>query len=80
MTTDATAEVILALLAERAPDATICPSEAARALDPEDWRGRMDDVRAAAARLAAAGVIEVTQGGAVVDPGAARGPIRLRRA
>ncbi len=59
---------------------TMCPSEVARALDPEDWRPLMDEVRAAAARLVATGDIEVTQGGEVVDPATARGPIRLRRA
>ena len=57
---------------------TMCPSEVARALS-DDWRPLMDDVRAAAGRLVASGDIEVTQGGAVVDPATARGPIRLRR-
>jgi hypothetical protein len=56
----------------------MCPSEVARAL-ADDWRPLMDEVRAAAARLVASGDIEVTQGGTVVDPETARGPIRLRR-
>ncbi len=66
------------LLARRAPGATICPSEAARALDPEGWRAHMDAVRAVAFGLADRGELEVTQGGEVVDGRAARGPIRLR--
>jgi hypothetical protein len=67
------------LLDRRRPDASICPSEAARALDPEGWRGLMPAARAAAGRLAAAGTVEVTQGGEVVDVATARGPVRVRR-
>jgi hypothetical protein len=39
----------------------------------------MPAARAAAGRLAAAGAVEVTQGGAVVDVATARGPVRVRR-
>jgi hypothetical protein len=67
------------LLADRRAGASICPSEAARAVDPEGWRGLLPDARAAAGRLAAAGRVEVTQGGAVVDAATARGPVRVRR-
>ncbi len=74
-------ETINALLDARAADATICPSEVARALWPEaGWRERMDDVREVAFALADDGELEVTQGGEVVDGRSARGPIRLRRA
>jgi hypothetical protein len=38
----------------------------------------MDDVRAAAARLADRGEVDVTQRGQRVDAGTARGPIRIR--
>lgn len=69
---------VLELLAARAHGATICPSEAARAVDPQRWRERMEDARAAARRLVAKGLLEVTQRGHVVDPDRARGPIRLR--
>jgi hypothetical protein len=68
-----------ALLDRRRPDASICPSEAARAVDPEGWRKLMPAARAAAGRLAAAGEAEVTQGGEVVDAATARGPLRIRR-
>jgi hypothetical protein len=68
------------LLDRRRPDASICPSEAARARDPEGWRELMPAARAAAGRLAAAGAAEVTQGGQVVDVATAHGPVRVRRA
>lgn len=69
------------LLAARAKDATICPSEAARRVggpDEDSWRPLMEPARSAARRLVAAGRIEIIQGGRVVDPSSARGPIRLR--
>ncbi len=68
-----------ALLDDRRPGATICPSEAARAVDPEGWRELMPAARAAAGRLAPAGRVEVTQRGEVVDVATARGPVRVRR-
>ncbi len=71
---------IRALLAARAADATICPSEAARAVGGEDWRDLMEPARRAARRMVDAGDVEITQRGAVVDPSTARGPIRIRRA
>ena len=67
------------LLDRRRPEATICPSEAARAVDPDGWRDLMPEARAAAGRLADAGIAEVTQGGEVVDVRTARGPVRIRR-
>ena len=69
---------ILALLSQRNAGATICPSEAARAVAPDDWRPLMEPARRAARRLVAAGKIEITQGGRAVDPSRAKGPIRLR--
>lgn len=72
-------QVIDRLLDGRRPGASICPSDAARDLDPEGWRDLMPAARAAAGRMAAEGSVEVTQGGAVVDVAAARGPVRIRR-
>ena len=78
--TDAALErAILDLLGDRAPPATICPSEAARLVDGERWRDLLEPARRAARRLAAAGRVEITQGGRVVDPSSFRGPIRIRR-
>jgi hypothetical protein len=73
-------DAIRALLAERAADASICPSEAARRVGGEDdWRALIERARAAARRLVARGEIEMTQRGSRVDPSTARGPVRLRR-
>ena len=70
---------ILDLLDARAVSGTICPSEAARVIDPEGWQDLMEPARQAARRLVAAGDVEITQGGHVVDPSTAKGPIRIRR-
>ena len=71
-------ESIRSLLAART--GTICPSDAARAVGDDDtWRELMEPARRAARRLVAAGEVEITQGGHVVDPSTAKGPIRIRR-
>ena len=78
---EALERAIVALLDRRARGATICPSDAARAVhdgDDEGWRDLMEPARRAARRLVAAGRVEITQGGRVVDPSTARGPIRIR--
>ena len=72
-------EAILGLLAGRAAGATICPSEAARAVDAEGWREIMEATREAARRLVASGEVVLVQGGRVVDPSLAKGPIRIRK-
>ncbi|MFB8025494.1 DUF3253 domain-containing protein [Streptomyces sp. NPDC056465] len=74
---------ILELLEGRGSAATICPSDAARAVydgDDDGWRALMEPTRRAAARLVAAGDVEITQAGRPVEPAQARGPIRIRRA
>ena len=78
-TDEALEAAVRSLLAGRAAGATICPSEAARAVDPEGWPALMERARAAARRLVAAGEIDIVQGSRVVDPSTAKGPIRLRR-
>ncbi|WP_299571844.1 DUF3253 domain-containing protein [uncultured Williamsia sp.] len=70
---------VLDLLAQRKPTSSICPSDVARRVRPDDWRPLMDPVRAAARDLVESGEVEITQGGEVVDPDTARGPIRIRR-
>lgn len=72
-------ESILELMAARASTSTICPSDAARAVGDDSWRELMEPARAAARKLVAAGEVEITQGGAVVDPATAKGPIRIRK-
>lgn len=70
---------IVALVGARPRGATICPSEAARAVRPHAWRPLMERSRCAARRLVAEGRVEILQGGRVVDASTARGPIRIRR-
>jgi len=73
-------QTTMSMLADRAATATICPSEVARAVGTEDsWRSLMEPARRAARRLVAAGQVEITQGGRVIDPSTAKGPIRIRR-
>jgi len=82
MTVEDARKAALALLAARAPDATVCPSEVARAIAadggaarPEAWRDMMPLVHAAVDRLLADGVVRLSWKGA---PLAARtGPYRI---
>ncbi len=74
---DELSSTILALLGDRRAGATICPSEAARVVGGDGWRELMEPARAAARRLEADGTVDVTQGGRVVDPSTAKGPIRI---
>lgn len=71
---------ILVLLNARGEHRSICPSEAARKVAGaagDQWKGLMEDTRNAARRLAAAGRVVITQGGAVQDPSTVKGPIRI---
>ena len=70
---DDIAVALMRLANDRGAGTTFCPSELAREL-ASDWRPLMPHVR----RVAAALPLLATQRGAVVDPVAARGPIRLQ--
>jgi len=78
----AIAEAIFALLDRRRADATICPSEVARAIYPQasEWRAAMPRIRGVAAALAARGLLRATRRGEEVDATSEGGPIRLGRA
>lgn len=81
MTTPSPADVravLLDLVRRRGSGKTVCPSEVARALSPDGWRGLMEDVRQEAYRMADDGLVDITQRGDVVDGRTARGPIRVR--
>ncbi|MEM6552190.1 MAG: DUF3253 domain-containing protein [Planctomycetota bacterium] len=71
------ASAILTLITQRGPNKTICPSEAARLLDPTHWRDHLTAIHTAAQHLHATGQLTITQRGQPVDPTTARGPIRL---
>lgn len=70
---------IIDLLDRRAGGASICPSEAARLVDPDEWRALMPRTRSAARRLVSGGRVIITQRGATVDPSTAKGPVRIAR-
>ena len=73
------AATMRALLRNRRPEATICPSDAARTIGGESWRDLMDAAREVAAELSQAGIIVVRQHGTDIDLATAAGPVRLAR-
>ena len=77
--TDAQIEdALLAVVCQRGPLSSACPSEVARGLCPHDWRDLMPRVRDVAAHLAQRGSLMISQRGQFVPPhGPWRGPIRI---
>lgn len=73
----AIAAAILETVRARGPGRTACPSEVARALEPDAWRELMPAVRRVAGALVREGRLVVTRRGEPVDPEAGGGPIRL---
>ncbi len=73
------------LLRARPEEASICPSELARALadsagEPDAWRRWMPAARQVALSQARLGRVRITQGALEQSPDAPlRGPIRVRR-
>lgn len=70
-------ESIMILLKQRGSGKTICPSEILPA-DQKQNKLIMEHVRRSARLLAAENLIQITQGGKVVNPSEIKGPIRLR--
>ena len=74
-------DTIITLLADRAPGATICPSEAARRLSAEagseDWRAMMPSVHAAVDRLVTEGQVRLSWKGQALS--ARQGAYRIGR-
>ena len=77
--TDPLERSILDLLDQRAASSSICPSDVARSVSPENWRPLMEPVREAARRLVEEGAVEITQRGTPIPPGPTKGPIRIRK-
>jgi predicted transcriptional regulator len=69
-------ERTLTLLKQRAPK-SICPSEIARLVFPEDWTQKMDIIHMEVAHMAKQGVVQLKQRGVVVEPGNFTGPYRI---
>ncbi len=69
----------MALIARRSPEATVCPSEVARALvaGSDAWRDAMPVVHAAIDRLVEDGVVRLSWKGKLLPVRA--GPYRIRR-
>ncbi|RFZ95232.1 DUF3253 domain-containing protein [Mucilaginibacter conchicola] len=78
MPTNSIKQTILTMAAQRAPYKTVCPSEIACAMFPEDWRKHMDEVRVAAIELQKAGEVTITQKGKPVDVDRIKGPVRIK--
>jgi len=76
-TDEALERAIVDLIDRRGPGKSICPSEAAKLVDPENWRDLMEPARMAARRLVARGEALITQKGREVDPSTAKGPVRV---
>jgi hypothetical protein len=77
---DTIEKTMLALVAERGTEKTLCPSEVARALGgdhPDGWGPLMGPVRKVAVRLALDGRLVITRKGKPVDPSDFRGVYRL---
>ncbi len=75
---EAVERAILTLAAERGPQKSICPSDAAKAVGGEAWNRLLPLVRRTAVRLALEGRIEITRKGKPVDPTDFKGVYRLR--
>ena len=63
---------------KREPGKTICPSEVAKELQPEQWQRMMPKVRTVALGLMRQGRLTITKKGKAVDPESFKGVIRLR--
>jgi hypothetical protein len=77
---DEVERMILRMVAERGPDRTICPSDAARALagdKPDEWGPLMQPLRRVAVRLAKEGRLVIYRKGKQADPDDFKGIYRL---
>jgi len=73
-------ERLLALVAERGPGKTICPSDVARDIGgphPDGWSPLMQPVRQVAVRLMKEGRVAILRKGRPVDPDDFRGVYRI---
>ncbi|MAI24636.1 MAG: hypothetical protein CMN75_01270 [Spirochaeta sp.] len=68
---------ILELLESEPRGGSVCPSEAARELDPRGWKSLLEPARCAARRLESKGKIHMKQKGQNINPSTAKGAIRL---
>ena len=77
---EALERAMLAIVHERGPERTACPSEAARAVagdHPDQWGPLMQPARRIAVSLMKQGRIVITRKGRVVDPDEFKGVYRI---
>lgn len=72
------AETMITLAAARGNTKTICPSEVARKLWPDDWQKHMPGVREAAVVLRNEGRIRIMQNGKEIFGEEMKGLIRIQ--
>lgn len=72
------AETIIAMATARGSTKTICPSEVARKLWPDDWRKHMPEVRACAFMLRDKSQVRITQKGTEIFGNKIKGPMRIQ--
>ena len=72
-----TRDTILTLVTARGAGKTICPSEVAKELDPENWRSLLTKVRRTAQAMAKQGEIAIYRKGKPIELDAMKGVIRL---
>ena len=72
-------QTLLDLLESGSRSGSICPREVARVVaNGQHFQSLEEYARRAARRLAHRGLVEILQGGRVVEPSDFRGPIRVR--
>ena len=69
---------LFALLSNAGPGKSVSPEAVARAVDAENWRRVLAQVRATAVGLARQGKVVITRHGKPADPNAFRGVYRLK--
>ena len=72
------AKAILSTTVARGADKSICPSEVARQLYPDNWRERMQEVVDVAIALHKKGDVLIVQHGEPVDVNQIKRPIRIK--
>jgi hypothetical protein len=71
---------LLDLIEQAPPGKSVSPEQVARAVDPENWRRQLGQVRAAAVGLARQGRITILRHNKPADPETFKGVYRLARA
>lgn len=71
-------DMLLSLLADLPPGKTLDPAAVAKAVDPENWRRVLPQVRSAAVGLARQGQVVITRHNKPADPDAFKGVWRVR--